>query len=113
MRLGRQEEALIAADPAANSVCLAAGLNLAGRCPERSPACREEVTGAGAGGKVVKMELDGRGCDCYHSARAGGELGHSGGTGRAKQSARLCACWVAWRMLIMVSALKRFIAAEH
>lgn len=111
--LGRQEEALIAADPTANSVCLAAGLNLAWRCPERSPACRGEVTGAGAGGRAVKTELDGRGCDCYCSARAGGELGHRGDTGRAKQLARLCACWVARRMLIMVSALKCFIAAEH
>lgn len=106
--LGRQEEALIA-----NSVCLAAGPNLAWTCPERSPACRGEVTGAGAGGEVVKTELDGRGCDGHHSARAGGELGRGGGTGRARQSARLCACWVARRMLIMVSALKRFIAAEH
>lgn len=67
--------------------------------------------GAGIGGKAVKMELDV--CDCYHSARAGGELGHGGRRGEQKQSAGLCACWVAWRMLIMVSALKRFIAVEH
>lgn len=53
--LGRQEEALIAADPAANSVCSAADLNLAWRGPERSPACRGEVTGTGR--KAVKMEL--------------------------------------------------------
>lgn len=69
---------LIAVDPAANSVCLAAGPNLVWRCSERSPACRGELTSAGAGGRAIKMELDGRGCDCYHSARAGGELGHGG-----------------------------------
>lgn len=69
--LGRQEEALIAAD-------LAAGPNLAWRCPERSPACRGEVTG---GGKAVKTEIDGCGRDCYHGATAGGEREHGGGQG--------------------------------
>lgn len=36
--LGRCEEVATATDPAANSVCLAAGLNLAWRCPEGSSA---------------------------------------------------------------------------
>lgn len=82
LRLGRREEALIAAGPAANSVCSAADPNLAWRGPERSPACRREVTGTGS--KAVKMEVGGHDCDCYHSARAGGDLGHGEGTGRAR-----------------------------
>lgn len=69
LRVG-SEEALIAADPAANSVCSAADPSLACRGSERSSACRGEVPGTGR--KAVKMEVGVHECDCYHSARAGG-----------------------------------------